>query len=130
MTHKTAEATGYGDRAVRRIVSEKSALNGAAFSSGTRLIGRKFILTRKLCNTLYTVVLWPSNSIIHYLPLFTYPMFLQSPFALQLQHNNMAWLPIVPINCMCIITHFRIPRGWRHARTDVWRNPVRGFAGA
>ena len=33
LTHKTAEATGYGERTVRRIVSEKSALSGAAFSS-------------------------------------------------------------------------------------------------
>ena len=31
--HKTAEATGYGERSVRRIVAEKSALSGAAFSS-------------------------------------------------------------------------------------------------
>ena len=31
--HKTAEATGYGERTVRRIVAEKSALSGAAFSS-------------------------------------------------------------------------------------------------
>ena len=33
LTHKTAEATGYGERTVRRIVAEKSALSGAAFSS-------------------------------------------------------------------------------------------------
>ena len=29
----TVEATGFGERTVRRIVSEKSALSGAAFSS-------------------------------------------------------------------------------------------------
>ena len=33
LTHKTAEATGYGEHTVRRIVAEKSALSGAAFSS-------------------------------------------------------------------------------------------------
>ena len=33
LTHKTAEVTGYGERTVQRIVSEKSALSGAAFSS-------------------------------------------------------------------------------------------------
>ena len=33
LMHKTAEATGYGERSVRRIVAEKSALSGAAFSS-------------------------------------------------------------------------------------------------
>ena len=33
LTHKTAEATGYGERIVRRIVAEKSALSGAAFLS-------------------------------------------------------------------------------------------------
>ena len=33
LTHKAAEATGYGERTVRRIVAEKSALSGAAFSS-------------------------------------------------------------------------------------------------
>ena len=33
LTHKTAEATGYGERTVRRIVAEKSASSGAAFSS-------------------------------------------------------------------------------------------------
>ena len=33
LTHKAAEATGYGERTVRRIVWEKSALSGAAFSS-------------------------------------------------------------------------------------------------
>ena len=33
LTHKTAEATGYGERTVRRIVAEKFALSGAAFSS-------------------------------------------------------------------------------------------------
>ena len=31
LTHKTAEAKGYGERTVRRIVAEKSALSGAAF---------------------------------------------------------------------------------------------------
>ena len=31
LTHKTAEATGYGEHTVRRIVAEKSALSGAAF---------------------------------------------------------------------------------------------------
>ena len=33
LTHKTAEVTGYGECTVRRIVAEKSALSGAAFSS-------------------------------------------------------------------------------------------------
>ena len=33
LTHKTAEATGYSERTVRRIVSEKSAQCGAAFCS-------------------------------------------------------------------------------------------------
>ena len=33
LTHKTAEATGYSERTVRRIVSEKSAQSGAAFCS-------------------------------------------------------------------------------------------------
>ena len=33
LMHKTAEATGYGERSIRRIVAEKSALSGAAFSS-------------------------------------------------------------------------------------------------
>ena len=33
LTHKTAEVTGYGEHTVRRIVAEKSALSGAAFSS-------------------------------------------------------------------------------------------------
>ena len=33
LKHKTAEVTGYGERTVRRIVAEKSALSGAAFSS-------------------------------------------------------------------------------------------------
>ena len=33
LTHKAAEATGYGERTVRRIVAEKTALSGAAFSS-------------------------------------------------------------------------------------------------
>ena len=33
LTHKTAEATGYIERTVRRIVSEKSAQSGAAFCS-------------------------------------------------------------------------------------------------
>ena len=36
LTHKTAEATGYGERTVRRIVAVKSALSGAAFSSPAR----------------------------------------------------------------------------------------------
>ena len=33
LTHKTAEVTGYGERTVRKMVAEKSALSGAAFSS-------------------------------------------------------------------------------------------------
>ena len=33
LTHKTAEATGYSERTVRKIMAEKSALNGTAFSS-------------------------------------------------------------------------------------------------
>ena len=33
LTHKTTEATGYSERTVRRIVSEKSAQSGAAFCS-------------------------------------------------------------------------------------------------
>ena len=33
LTHKTAEATGYSERTVRRIVSEKSAQSGVAFCS-------------------------------------------------------------------------------------------------
>ena len=33
LTHKMAEATGYSERTVRRIVSEKSAQSGAAFCS-------------------------------------------------------------------------------------------------
>ena len=33
LTNKTAEATGYGERTVRRIVAEKSTLSGATFSS-------------------------------------------------------------------------------------------------
>ena len=33
LTHKTAEAMGYGERTVRRIVAEKPAMSGAAFSS-------------------------------------------------------------------------------------------------
>ena len=36
LTHKTAEATGYSERTVRRIIAEKSALSGAAFSSPTK----------------------------------------------------------------------------------------------
>ena len=36
LTHKTAEATGYGEHTVRRIVAVKSALSGAAFSSPAR----------------------------------------------------------------------------------------------
>ena len=30
-------------------------------------------------NSVISVVLWPCNSVIHHLPQFTYPMFLQSP---------------------------------------------------
>ena len=33
LTHKTAEATSYDERTVRRIVAKKSVLSGAAFSS-------------------------------------------------------------------------------------------------
>ena len=33
LTHHTTEATGYGERTVRRIVADKSALSGVAFSS-------------------------------------------------------------------------------------------------
>ena len=33
MMHKTAEATGYPERTVRRIVGEKASLCGAAFTS-------------------------------------------------------------------------------------------------
>ena len=46
LTHKTAEATGYGERTVRRIVAEKSALSGAAFSSPVKryTIDRKKIV--------------------------------------------------------------------------------------
>ena len=45
LTHKTAEATGYGERTVRRIVAE-SALSGAAFSSPAKRykIDRKKIM--------------------------------------------------------------------------------------
>ena len=32
LTHKTAEATGYGKHTVRKIVAEKSNLGGAAFT--------------------------------------------------------------------------------------------------
>ena len=46
LTHKTAEATGYGERTVR-IVAEKSALSGAAFFSPAKRykIDRKKIVT-------------------------------------------------------------------------------------
>ena len=46
LTHKTAEATGYGERTVRRIVAKKSALSGAAFSSPAKWykIDRKKIM--------------------------------------------------------------------------------------
>ena len=36
LTHKTAEATGYGERMVRRIIAEKTALSEAVFSSPDR----------------------------------------------------------------------------------------------
>ena len=47
LKHKTAEVTGYGERTVRRIVAEKSALSGAAFSSPAKRykIDRKKIVT-------------------------------------------------------------------------------------
>ena len=47
LTHKTAEAMGYGERTVRRIVAEKSGLSGAAFSSPAKrykIDRRKIIL--------------------------------------------------------------------------------------
>ena len=46
LTHKTAEAPGYGKRTVRRIVAEMSALNGAAFSSPAKRykVDRKIIV--------------------------------------------------------------------------------------
>ena len=46
LTHKTAEATGYGEHTVRRIVAEKSALSGDAFSSPAKRykIDRKKIM--------------------------------------------------------------------------------------
>ena len=46
LTHKTAEATGYGKRTVRRIVTEKFVLSGATFSSPAKRykIDRKTIM--------------------------------------------------------------------------------------
>ena len=56
LMHKTTEATGYGERTVGRIVPEKFAMSGAAFSSPAK----RYKIDRKkiMMNDFNTEALW------------------------------------------------------------------------